>query len=182
MPNLSVVKTQQRISQAIQVLLLTSQNNISVDQACDVVGISRDVYYRWLREGENTVNEFLTLKNDLQRMTYAGILSSQYAAIAELLNEVRDETTKPIDRVAILKYLDEVRTRIEEEFRAQGAVNDEAANYLQGPQVAKAQSRLRASTVNIAPLSDGSIDITTYAESDIVDGHIISREPPEDLE
>jgi len=182
MPNLSALTKQQRICQAAQVLILIAQDNMTVDEACTHVGINRQIYYHWLKEGQDAISEFFTLRDGYQRMTYAGILVAQYNAVLEMLREVREPTTKPTDRVTVMKYLDEVRKEIEEDFRAQGALDDTAANYLQGPQVTKAQSRLRANTVNVAPLPDGSIDITTYTEPDIVDSHIISRENPEDLE
>jgi len=54
MPNLSALTKQQRICQAAQVLILIAQdNNMTVDEACAHVGINRQIYYHWLKEGQD---------------------------------------------------------------------------------------------------------------------------------
>lgn len=164
-----------RISQAGQVLVLMASGSTQVG-ACRKVGIDVQTFRYWLRKSEESLTELRKLADEISREEMAMILLAQEDLTEKLIADATKDNADPKMRLDIKRYLDARLEKIGGDLKAQGKAEDAAADYLAGPQLKEGESRFKPSTVNISPKPDGSIDVTTFVEDDIVDAHFVTKE------
>jgi len=166
-----------RIAEAMQVHTLVCAG-ISLANACKKVGITPDIYYRWINvAGDDSIQAIRSVvETSLQRQLLL-ILEQQEEGLRKMLGEMTDNKTSPGERLAIIAYVNTRLEKLAEKITAQAKTEDAALQYLSGPTLSKGQSRSR--TINIATRSDGSVDITTYQNVDIIDA-VVSDKPTEE--
>jgi hypothetical protein len=167
-----------RIAQALEVMRMMA-NGTPRAEACEKVGIAPKVYEYWIARSEEAVDALRRVNNEVQRAQIEMILISQKQALEKLLQEVVTDDLATRDRLAIMAYLDRKLDVLSRIHNAQGQNEDAAAAYLTGPQLIPGQSRLRGATVNVSPRPDGSVDITTYKDGEVVEGQFVERDEDE---
>jgi hypothetical protein len=172
MGKINKVMQNRRIAQALEVMRLVA-HGATREAACKKVGITQGIYSHWIAHGEEAVDALRRVNNEIQRSQMEMILTSQMKALDRLLQDLAADNLEPRDRLAIMAYLDKRLDILSREHSAQGEAEDIAAAYLTGPKLIPGKSRLRGATVNVSPRPDGSVDITTYKEGEIVEGHYV---------
>ena len=171
MPNLTPATEATRIAQAVMVLRLVTYDSKTVKDACAEAGISEHHYRYWLARGENTIDEFRETISALERVQLSEVISANQAIIDRIIVLAKTES-KLQDVVAASKHLIERQHELEGRHGAHG-IGDVAAKefLLSGPKTSRQPSKT-GTTINIAPRSDGSIDVTIPKENDIIDGEL----------
>jgi hypothetical protein len=151
--------------------------------ACELVGMSPDTFRRWLIACKDDVVEGLSqLISILQKEQIATIASSRMAILNNLMERAIEGPIDTKDLLAIYKITGD---ELKELAASQGTTSRNearAAEYLTGPKLIEAKSRMggEETTVNVRPLPDGSIDITTKALERIEEGQFRDVDQPED--
>jgi len=160
MPKLNDMTVANRKDQALQVYALKRVNpRMSLVKACAQVGITPDIYYRWITQSDDALDAFQTVLSELQRGSLAQTLAAREAILERLIDDGLSKFTDPLTRLAIYQFLvghtDELMDNV-------GVREREAANFLQGPRLVQANSRFTASEVEITIRSrpQDIIDIT----------------------
>jgi hypothetical protein len=148
MPALAKMNEDMRVSQALQVLYLTSKGR-TVAEACDEVGITRNIYYRWLREGGDAIDALRTFMVENEREQLGQVLAARQQALDRIVERVEQEPSLDL----LLKadqHLRNIQRELEDRHGAHG-IDDTAAKefVLTGPQMHTEQSRLVSVNVTV---------------------------------
>lgn len=174
MPQLLPATEARLTAQALEVFKIITETGISQEAACAKVGISREQFRHWISKNDEAIQEIRRNTNELYKRQIVMILSAQEKLLSNLIADAQSDNIDPKERLAILQYLDKRLEILSNQFNARGIEEDAAHNYLlQGPALKKGQSRLRGSTINVRPLPDGSVDVTTYHEGEIIDSQFL---------
>ena len=158
-----------RKQQAVQVYVMAILQGMSVAEACDHVGISPDVYYRWIRESDDAIQFVNTLQKESQLEELHDLELARAKATRLLLEKVNDGLSiAELD--TILRNINKRLPELTTEISTASPVEKRASDYLQSPQLRQAESRFSASaTVNVRPEPDGSTTVTVMRQDDILD-------------
>lgn len=171
-----------RVSQTGQVLTLMASGHTQIG-ACRKIGIDVQAFRYWLRKSDDSLTVLRKLGDEIAREEMASILLTQLnitERLIEVATATNTEDSKAPDpklQLDIKKYLDGRLEKLGGDLRAQGRAEDAAADYLAGPKLTESESRFHPNTVNISPKPDGSFDVTTLNESEIVDAEFTEDDP-----
>jgi hypothetical protein len=158
-----------REGQALQVSLLRAFNaKLTVTEACEQVGISYKVYHDWTLKNTGYAD---TLRNFIAQ-TQQNLLSELEVAwvkgVTLLLEDFTSPNTKTTDRIALAKFLLDLKNSLEDSLHAKPGNEDTARDFLkQGPRLEKAKSRM--ASLEIEPTQDGGISVEISQYRDIID-------------
>jgi hypothetical protein len=151
---------------------------MNVAEACRIHNVSRSTYYRWLYEDAGTVEDFRTFISQNQRGVLVSTLSIQEQLVNLIIKDALSETTDPLSRLAIAKFIFETIGSLAEKHRATG--NDSARRYLTGPVQELVESRLgqQADVTSAELLIKFSVSNESKDDQgDIIDGEFSPATP-----
>lgn len=168
-----------RITQAAEVSILRMADpELTVEKACEVVGIAERTYYDWVKRGEDTIESIRGFIGDQQRLMLMNLVISQAEAIRLLNKDAVDTGTSTKDRVIAMSYLDSVREALERQLHAAPGVEEDAHRFLkQGPEISIKKSRL--ASIEVRGEDDGGVTVDVFKESEIIDVTPHSQEGPD---
>ena len=172
MPKLSEEQKTIRKSQAVQVLSLMTTQNLSQVDACHAVGISPQVYRRWIEEEDDAIQVIKDLVLAVEAQELAMITVAQGEILGKLISRALTGGMEDKDLLATVKFLGE-RSRELQTVVGTDEAEDNALKYLAGPQTRDIRSRSGSrgeATVNVKAKADRSVDITIPVPEDIIDG------------
>lgn len=111
-----------------------------VQEACDIYGVPKSTYYKWLYKEQDTVEDFRAFVSETQRGSLASILSVQERVLSLVISDALAIGTDPQTRVLIAKYLADTADKLAEKHRAVGS--DSARKFLTGPVQRIVESKL----------------------------------------
>lgn len=168
MPALTAQSQMLRISQCISVMFtLYEKPELSEREACEIVGISPDVYREWLRREPEAINSLRNFIAETQRDLLFQLSIARNTGVGHLINAVVDKETGVKARISALAYLDKVREELEKSHHAQPGVEEEAHGFLKtGPQLTSGKSRL--ASLEVSRTEDG-ITVNIFKEDPVID-------------
>jgi len=171
-------KQVQRVTQTVEVMRLRFEEpELTVDEACDRVGISRRVFYHWLHRGDDVIDNMRDFILGEHRKMLLAISTARLSAVELLIKDALHENTSTQDRVAAMRYLDPIREELERAHHAAPGVEEEAHAFLKlGPKLEKQQSRLASIEVRE---EDDSVVFDIYKTQDVIDITPEDAEEPE---
>lgn len=177
MPALTEQTQMLRVAQALEVFKRIAAG-LTQEQACTEVGISVAMYRHWIATADEAIEAARKLAAALQRQQLFDALSAQQQGLDLMIADLLSAELEARDRLAIMKYLDDRIDQLERKFGTQSQTEDAALNYLKGPQLKRGDSRVghrAAATINVSTRADGSVDITTFRDPDVIEGE--SKDP-----
>jgi len=178
MPNLTPVTESVRVAQALEVMALMHQGHSQKD-ACAEVGMSVGTFRRWIASGDEAIEALSQLIKTVEKEEIAMITTTKVAVLKKLLTRLTDESPMDTaDLIKALQYLDKRSDDLAPRHGAASASEANARDYLSGPKLLQADSKMgqASTTVNVRPRDDGSVDITTIREADIIEGEEIQED------
>lgn len=132
-----------KISQAQQILaLLFYEPSLTVERACEMVGISVRQYRYWLSHGGDAINSTRDLIDKQQRELISDIAIAKGKIIQMLIQDALNPLTKPLERKSILEALDVILNEYQTIYNVRPGIEEEAQAFLkQGPKISKKESR-----------------------------------------
>ena len=175
MPKLTKAREGARILQVMQALQLIIRGATKQD-ACAEIGISTDVYDLWVSRETDAIEALQTNIAESERIRMAQIASAQQSILNSLISSVTGEHYIDHDlQLKVLKYLDNLREKLEDKHGVQ-STTDKAEDYLLGgPNTREEESQMSVqhemsrSTVNIKTKSDGSVDLEVPHDTTIIE-------------
>lgn len=137
-----------------------------------MVGISPDMFRHWIGSGDEAILALGNLIQSVEREELALINTAKIAILDKLLARLTDESPlKTSDLIKAIQYLDKRSDDLSPRHGAASDVEANARKYLKGPKLKQAESKFgqTGTTVNVRPRDDGSVDITTFREEEILD-------------
>ena len=171
MPNLTPATKSVRVAQALEVLKLMHVGH-SQAEACELVGMSPDMFRHWIGSGDEAIIALGSLIQAVEREELALINTTKVAILDKLLARLTDDSpVETSDLIKAIQYLDKRSDDLSPRHGAASDVESNARKYLKGPKLKQAKSKFgqTSTTVNVRPREDGSVDITTFREEDIID-------------
>jgi hypothetical protein len=164
----NVIRTTMRVQTIYAVyskIMLSKQEGkeITVDEACDELGISKATFYRWIHEEEESLHTFKALLDGISRNQLALLSTVQERILVSTIQDGLAATTSPKDRLEILKWITERMGDLGRDLRVE--TDHHAHDFLTGPVLQKAKSKVATLTVG----SDGNFSIDIFKEQDIID-------------
>jgi len=174
MPKLTPETETIRKTQAVQVLALQATEQISQAEACRQVGITPDIYRRWISESDDALDTVKLLVEAVQREELAMITITQQRILQRLLERATTGAIETKDLVAVAQYLDKKANDLGNKLQVE-KTDDKALEYLKGPNTKSIESRqgARSSSVNVKPRPDGSVDIAVETPENVIDGEFL---------
>lgn len=171
MPKLTPESESIRRTQAVQVLALQASEQISQADACRQVGITPDIYRRWIAENDEALDTIKTLVEAVHREELAMITMTQQRILQRLIERATTGAIETKDLIAAATYLDKKAADLNRGLQLE-KTTDTAMEYLKGPNTKSITSRQgsRAGTVNVKPREDGSVDIAVETPENVIDG------------
>lgn len=166
MPNLSTETVALRQAQVLEIMALIKNENISQTEACERKGVSVDTFRRWVTSDPDALTALRSLIEAVEREQTLLIASAQNSIVQDLLGKLNGDTEIG-ELIAALKYLDKRQDELVARQNLVAPNEKSAQEYLQGPKLEKASSRM-----TVKANDDGSVDITTYSEPEIVDAEL----------
>lgn len=158
-----------RTTQVLEVMgLLFSNEKITVQNACDQIGIKIDNYYYWVRrepDALKAVREYLaeTQKYELSVLS-AAVTQINLGLVETALND----DTEAADKLRIAKYLSAEAEKLQRIYQVVGG-SEEAAEFLKsGPELSKKESRF--ASMAVTQEDDGAVKVDFYREDTIIEG------------
>jgi hypothetical protein len=144
------IKQSIRTNQALEVIKNTHEG-LSIVEACQVVGIARSTFYYFYNHHPDALAAYQEMRIVSILQQLALILGNQPKVLECVIKEGLADTTKPRDRLAILKQVTKMRDELLEDFRVNSRDGKDAADFLTGPTLKPAESRFSASesTINL---------------------------------
>jgi hypothetical protein len=142
------VKKHIRQNQALQVIQ-HSNNGLSIVKACQEVGLSRSVFYRFCKQNADLVATFQEMQLESEMQQLALILAKNLAILERVIQDAFADTTSPRQRLATLKYLSKRMEDLAETVLARTVDVGEVDELLKGPTLVEAESRFSASEKEI---------------------------------
>lgn len=166
MAKLSMATKTRRIAEVLDVLMLTIGGNITVEAACQEVGIAPNTYWEWVKRGEDTIETFRELIAEQQRLQLFQITAARMKNVSEITKSIQEPMTMK-DRVLADKVLSSYGNELEKNLHAQPGYEEEASRFLsEGPKLRKQQSRLASMEISH---SESGIRVDVYKDTEIID-------------
>ena len=133
-----------RINKARQVFLLIDKD-YHVNAACREVGIPRSTFYDLCVKNPQICIDHQESLDEMSREEYFMLLTHKEAVLQKVLEDGLAETTKPGQRLAILKFVDETTYKLEDMLGISNTHNEEIRKLFGGPILVSGVSRFSAS-------------------------------------
>lgn len=171
-----------RFAQVFEVTQLIF-NGMTQKDACETVGISPDTFRRWMSKDTSALTALSDIKQTTEREQLYLITTAMTKLLASMLDQLLSGAPLEFkDKLAAYKLLSDRADQLAESQGATSASEEKAREYLTGPALKKADSKMGSRTVNVRPRKDGSVDVTLFDEREIVEGEITdSHEWPPQL-
>jgi hypothetical protein len=172
MTNDIISKKDIRVNQVQHVLmLLFQQPDISINQACEQVGINEDTYRYWLAKGDDSIDAVRDFIDQQQRELISEIAVAKGRIVRMLINDATDVLTKPLERKALFESLSEELDELQTVYNVRPGIEEDAQAFLKkGPSIEKKQSRF--ASIDIEE-TDSGFRIGLNESKDIIDGETI---------
>jgi len=160
---------QARIAQCQKVLLLLFLDpRLSINKACEQVGISYDQYRYWLIRGDTAINDTRELIDAQQRELISEIAVAKGKVIRMLIDDATNVLTKPLERKALYETIDEALNELQTLYNVRPGIEEDAQAFLkEGPSIEKKTSRF--ASIDIEE-TEGGFRIGINEEKTILDG------------
>jgi hypothetical protein len=150
-----------KMDQALQVWsLLQEFPKMSQAAACAQVGIDPATYHKWIAESGEALEAFRQATLQLKREELAKLIVARGHILDRLIKDALSSYTDPGVRLLIFQFFTQHSEQLLSDVHAKGG---NAADFLTGPKLERAESRFSASeadiTITIKP-HDKAIDIT----------------------
>lgn len=159
----------------MEVMALISTGFTQAD-ACSEVGISTDTYRRWISQRPDAIEIFT---NAVRNSATARLQAATEASVA-IFQRIIDRaiaTESPMsdaDRLNAAKYVESVMDKLALSQGATSADEEAASEYLQGPVLVKAKSRMGGGKSVNVQIDGEKVDITVTDQPEILDGEFHS--------
>jgi ACT domain-containing protein len=142
------IKLSIRTNQALEVIQL-SLEGMSIVEACKEVRIPRSTFYHFVTTHPDAIANFQELQIAAGLQQLALLLENQTKVLERVIEEGLADTTKPRDRLAILKAITKLVDELQEDLHVNRRDGKDAADFLTGPKLEPAASRFSASETTI---------------------------------
>jgi hypothetical protein len=158
-----------RISQVMQVLAIMFENpRLTVQEACDSVGIERSAYYRWLRKDPESLRAVKDFLADTQRDELAYLSAAMSEINTALARKALNDDTDISERLKIAKYLSVEAEKLQRTYQVTSGGEDAAEFLRDGPQMVKQKSKF--ASITVSQDDDGDVEVSLYRDEAIIDG------------
>ena len=141
---MSSIKKSIRTTQALQVIKFSTEG-MTVSQACREVGIARSSFYYFIEQNPDAIAGFQELEKATNLREIALILANKVDILELFIQDALANTTKPRDRLAIMKYMNERMDELEEKLQFYSRPDyGDLRNMLTGPKLVEETSRFSA--------------------------------------
>ena len=133
-----------RVNTALQVIQHMNEG-MSVSEACQTVGIPRSSYYHIVKNNPEAIAEIQALIDTHNREQLWLIMMNKNEILQKLIDTALADSTKPRERLAIYKMLNEIMDDLAEKFIAENKVEHRnVADLLKGPTLSQGVSNFTA--------------------------------------
>jgi ACT domain-containing protein len=133
-----------RVNTALQVIQHMNEG-MSVVEACQIVGIPRSSYYYILKNNPEAIAEIHALVDTHNREQLLLILTNKTEILQKLIDTALADTTKPKERLAIYKTLNEIMDNFMRDLQLESKLEKGAkALLLNGPNLVPGKSKFTA--------------------------------------
>lgn len=132
-----------RTNMAIQVIQHVNEG-ITVINACREVGIPRSSFYYIYQSNPRAIAEIQDVITENSRRELMIILLNKTQILERVIEEGLADTTKPRERLAILKTLNEQLDKLTETLRVSNQDNSIVSEFLNGPTLQPGINRFSA--------------------------------------
>jgi len=141
---MATIKKSIRTTQALQVIK-HSTGGMTVSQACREVGIARSSFYYFIVHNPDAIASFQELERATNLLEITLILAKKVDILELFIQDALSSTTKPRDRLKIIKYMNERMDALEEklQFYSRPDVGN-LRDMLTGPTLVEETSRFSA--------------------------------------
>jgi ACT domain-containing protein len=141
---MATIKKSIRTTQALQVIK-HSTGGMTVSQACREVGIARSSFYYFIVHNPDAIASFQELERTASLRELALILANKIHIVELFMQDALADTTKPRDRLAIMKYMNERMDELVEKLQLYSRPDyGDLRNMLTGPKLVEETSRFSA--------------------------------------
>lgn len=137
-----------RVTTTLKILQLVN-DGMTVKDACDEIGLARSTFYYILNTHTVEIVEYqnVVLASNLEKL--AILLSKQTEILQKVIDDGMAESTKPRDRLAIFRALEQTRTKLDEAVRLATRSHSVAPDFLRGSSLEPGISRFTASFADL---------------------------------
>lgn len=171
MPAITTETRAKRVMQVMSAFIWMTKGK-SKEESCKLVGISTDIYDRYIADGGDIIEALQTTVADVERQRLAQIVAVQ-GVILNHLTRIALEETDPETLIKIGKYIDPIRKELEYKHGVNTSTDDAETYLLSGPQTRFEESKMQVqqefSRVNIKTRPDGSVDLSLPIKREIID-------------
>lgn len=151
---------------ALQVaLMLENRPGMTLEDACNTIGISSRQYHRWIEENDGVLEQLRRALIGIKRTELQHVVAAREKVLAAVIADGISVLTDPEARLEILKYLVD-RT---DELIEQTSVGDKnATDFLTGPALSPAESTFSPTevTITVKARPQTIIDVTPRDSED----------------
>ncbi len=137
------IKKAVRTNQALQVIQHSTEG-MSIVEACQEVGIARSTFYYFATTHRDAIATFQEMQMMAELEQLALILANQLQVFERVIQDGLADTTKPRQRLAILKEIVKMSNELMEKLRVSSHDNEEIKELLSGPNLVPGKSRFSA--------------------------------------
>ena len=117
---------------------------MSIVKACQEAGISRSTFYYFTSRNPDAIASFQDMQLVAAAQQFALILDNQIEILELVIQDGLADTTKPRQRVAILKQLDKRLAELFELLRSHNPSGDADGDFLTGPTLVPGKSSFQS--------------------------------------
>jgi len=162
-----------RTTQVVDVMaLIFADPSITVEKACDAIGITTSTYYAWVQKAPESLRVVKDFLADVQRRELAYLSAAVSNINIALAKKALVDDTETADRLRIAKYLSAEAEKLQRIYQVNSGGEDAADFLRDGPQVRTKQSRF--ASINVSPDGEG-VNVEIFKEDDVIDGELLDE-------
>ena len=155
MPQLSQQTRDFRILQAMEATRLMA-SAVNTTNACEQAGISIRQYDYWLARDNGAIAALQNVIIEAERVQLADITNAYAIILRLLLREVVQPGLDPLVAIKVLRFLDGMKTKLEDKHGINSETDQAEAYLLKGPQLRNEESKM---TIGLRANPDGSASL-----------------------
>ncbi len=168
MPKLSAIQVAERQRQVLEVYRQQRLNpDLKINELCELVGIEERTFYMWVRKSGNMIDALTEMVVENQKEELYIIESERLRMTRDLIEKYYHPLTTGPEKVRILEFLGKRSDELQDAHHAKPGIEQDAFQYLQGPQLSLQKSRLASIEVREDATEGVTIDI--YKDKPIID-------------
>jgi hypothetical protein len=153
------MKSLAKVARTNKALLVINRmgEGLSISAACKETGIPRSTFYDLCKrdpQGVAAIQEMMTAE---ARQRLVLILVNQTRMLELMIQDGLAETTKPRDRIRILRELDKLQDKLQQMLRLNQGDDTLALEILGGPVLKPGKSRLTGVSSTVIDVENGSM-------------------------